>query len=233
MNRVQAVVLATSAMILGGLWAWAADGQKAASAAPSKPAQPVIIESPLPLPVTGTVTAEQGGAWSVGITGVPSVHIANSPSVTIANGAAQPLLAVNLSDQGRAPYQFTTLLPVSACQGQTQCMLTSPTVPAGHRLVVTRISGDVQFDADPTKVTVSIEDPLTDAFLAGIQIAQPSLGTNQFNADVLFYVDAGHSFRFNALSLFGVPFSTFLQQTFVASGYLVDCNVAPCGAIAP
>jgi hypothetical protein len=233
MKRGQAVVLATVAMMLGGLWAWAADTQKSASAAPNKGPQPVTIEGPLPLPVTGAVTAEQGGAWNVGISGVPSVNVANSPSVTVANTAAQPLLAVNLSDQGRAPYQFVTLLPVAACAGKTQCMLTSPPVPAGHRLVVTHISGYLQFDADPTKVDVNIEDPLNDAEIGGFQIFQPSVGTNRFNEDVLIYVDAGKSFRFNALSLFGVPFSTTTQQNFAAQGYLVDCNVAPCAAIAP
>jgi hypothetical protein len=46
----------------------------------------VTIESPIPLPVTGTVAATQSGTWNVGIIGIPGVNINNSPSIHSSRG---------------------------------------------------------------------------------------------------------------------------------------------------
>ena len=60
----------------------------------------VTIESPIPLPVTGTVAvtgsttvsgtvaATQSGTWNVGVTGTPNVNVANpatAPALTLDN----------------------------------------------------------------------------------------------------------------------------------------------------
>ena len=97
----------------------------------------VTIESPIPLPVTGTVTATgtiaatQSGTWNVGVTGTPNVHVTNP--------ATAPALFLNENDPGRIPYQSFQGVPCSA----VPCIASFPVVPANHRLVVQHFSGEI------------------------------------------------------------------------------------------
>ena len=102
----------------------------------------VTIESPIPLPVTGTVAvtgsttvsgtvaATQSGTWNVGLTGTPNVHVTNPitapvPVLDISKSASQ---IVNL----QCPR--TTVLVCNA-QGSTATYV----VPPGQNLVVTSV----------------------------------------------------------------------------------------------
>lgn len=74
------------------------------------------------MPVSGTVSAQQSGAWNVGISGTPSVNVTSLPavnlaggtSVNVANTAAAPLFFVNANDPGRIPYQPIVEIPTNA-----------------------------------------------------------------------------------------------------------------------
>lgn len=228
MSSWKTYALATSVTLFGGLAASAAVGHRTASARSS----PVVtIDGPLPLPVSGTVTAEQGGAWNVGLLGVPSVNVANTPAVSLANSAAKPLFFVNVGEPGRSPYQFNALVP-GGCSGTgTSCRFDTAAVPFGKRLVVEHITGLVQFNGVPDSVQIEVSGE------SGATILQFSLEnlavSNTFERAVLFYVDGGQSYAFSAL---GGIHSTFagasIPQQFGASGYLIDCNVGPCAPIA-
>ena len=105
-------VLATIGTIMNSRQASAQDG-----------GPKVTIDSPIPLPVTGTVgisgpvninaasalpvtgsttvsgavAATQSGTWNVGITGTPNVNVTNP--------ATAPALFLNVNDPGRIPHQ--------------------------------------------------------------------------------------------------------------------------------
>jgi hypothetical protein len=231
-------LLAVSATIVGGLVASAAgDGHRTAVAAPtaSANAEPLLTTTQgIAVPVTGTVTAQQGGAWNVGIAGIPSVTIANTPTVSLGNAAAQPLFFRNVEDRGRVPYQSINLVsPGASCSGQ-QCSFSSAQVPPGHRLVVEHISGAfaITIGTTPKFITVSVEHQ-SGAELLGFTLAPPfSGGLTWFERPVLFYVDEGQFFTFNAGVDFASSFDSGANQTFAATGYLLDCTAAPCAPFA-
>ena len=52
---------------------------------------PVNIISPVPLPVTGTVAAQQSGDWNVGISNAPTVSLASGATVNVGNAASSPV----------------------------------------------------------------------------------------------------------------------------------------------
>jgi hypothetical protein len=233
----QSFLLAVSATIVGGLAASAGDGHRIAVAAPaaSASAESLLTTPPgIAVPVTGTVTAQQGGAWNVGIAGVPSVTIANTPTVSLGNSAAQPLFFRNVEDRGRVAYQSLNIVPPSAsCSGQ-QCSFTTAQVPPGHRLVVEHISGALALTTGtaPKFVTVAVEHA-SGAELLGFTLAPPfSGGLTWFERSVLFYVDEGQFFTFNAGVDFSSSFDSGANQTFAATGYLLDCTAAPCAPLA-
>ncbi len=200
MKYGQAYLVAVSATIIGGLAATAGSGHKTADAAPTSHAQPVSIVSPLPLPVTGTVMAEQSGSWNVGLIGSPTVTIGNTPTVTIGNTASQALFARNADEKGRIPYQFIVQLnaPSANCQGAS-CAWQSALIPAGHRLVVEHVSGDIQFATLPTSIAVNVQHQ-SGASIAGFSLPLPYKTDQGFEHSVLFYVDAG---QFYVLQAFG------------------------------
>jgi hypothetical protein len=233
MSTWKTYALATSVTLFGGLAASAAIGHRTAAA---KQTQGVVIDGPLPLPVTGTVMAEQGGPWNVGLLGTPSVNIANSPTVSLSNSAAAPLFVVNLADRGRSPYQFSGFYPDSICPTGTgkSCRFNVPqAVPFGKRLVVEHITGDVEFAGVPNFVAISVSNEQGGSILQfQLENLSPS---NSFERSVLFYVDGGQTYAFSALE--GLQ-SSFAQgggvgHTFGATGYLIDCGVAPCAPLNP
>jgi hypothetical protein len=230
MNSWKTYALATSVTVFGGLAASAAMEHRTAHAAHT---QGVTIDGPLPLPVSGTVTAQQGGPWNVGLLGTPSVNIANSPSVSLSNSAAQPLFFVNVGEPGRSPYQYFAVVPVPGCSGSSResCRLNTPVVPGGKRLVVEHITGLVQFDRVPAQVNISV------SYQSGGQILSFDLQNlavaNSFERSVLFYIDGNQSYGFSVLGDLNSNYAAGATQAFGATGYLIDCNVAPCAPIGP
>jgi hypothetical protein len=250
MIRVQTYALATSLTFLGGLGASVAIGHQSASAAPQAPALPVqelAVTAPsasFAVPVTGTVTAEQGGPWNVGILGTPTVNVANAPPVSISNSPAQPFFVARLDEPGRIAYQSINQLvfnntnanpngTLNTCSSGT-CVWYSSPVPPGHRLVVQHVSGNVQFGPNnvPTLVSVTVSAG-NGAVITGARLPLPYTNNMQFDLPVLFYVDEGLVFYVQA-SVQGVSFSSNPGEppaNFAATGYLLDCSVP--GSCAP
>jgi hypothetical protein len=192
---------------------------------------PVNIESPIPLPVTGTIAATQSGTWIVGLTGTPGVNINNSPTVSLAPGTT--ILARNLDDPGRIAYETGVHV---ACSGGSSCSFVFPTVPAGRSLVVEHLFGTVSFlGGPPTQFTVTAtalnfvlgNDNLLSNFFANP--GNGPLGFMMFNQPVLFYVPSNGVFSVTVDSLTANIVGNAVVN---ASGYELDCNAAPCAAIA-
>jgi hypothetical protein len=172
---------------------------------------PVNIESPLPLPVTGTVSAT--------LTGTPNVNVANP--------ATAPALFLNVNDPGRIPYQATQ--SASSCSA-TVCAAAFPAVPSGHRLVVQHFSGAAGFSSQPTSVsaTLTIANSTTMPTLSTFFVPA-SVSQSFFDQPVLVYYDAVQMPDVQLGWTMG-PLATF--ASFTLTGYLVDCTIAPCAAIA-
>lgn len=233
MKRWQTYALGIGATLVGGLSASVAIGHQTASAAPSSPEAPPAPPGLSPIPVTGTVSANQAGAWNVGIVGTPSVNIANVPTVTLSNSSSLPLFFHNADDPGRVPYQ--TLNQLSSCPNPQECLATPPPVPAGHRLVVEHLSGNVQFNAVPQAISIVVSNQ-SGVTITGTRLAPPYITSTSFDIPVHFYVDGGQSYT---LFAFVDPSTSFESNpneppaTLNATGYLLDCTAAPCAPIAP
>ena len=117
-------------------------------------AAPVNVTN-TPLPVQGTVSAAQSGAWNVGINGTPSVNVATLPaleisgSVDVSGGPVivrnEPLGVLNVRDANwkNVLNTFSRRLcvassPVFSCGGGTP----SVAVPAGLFWVIDQVSGN-------------------------------------------------------------------------------------------
>jgi hypothetical protein len=111
----------------------------------------VRVVDPLPLPTTGTstvsgvVASTQSGAWDIGIVGTPTV------------------LARNLDEPGRAPFQEETQVPAQGSCDSEFCGSTYQftKVPAGKRLVITDVSVYMTTKKDAVVLPVT----LTSGFL--------------------------------------------------------------------
>ena len=140
------------------------------SSVPTQPAAgaggaPVFVQN-TPLPVTGTVAAQQSGAWSVGINNFPTtVGVNNFPSsigvsggpVAVSNALDVasnpiPLLVRDADNPARQPFTATcTLAPNTsfATAGLVENCGSSaggtPRVPANKRLVLEYVSVDTDF----------------------------------------------------------------------------------------
>ena len=187
----------------------------------------VTIESPIPLPVTGTVAvtgsttvsgtvaATQSGTWNVGLTGTPNVNVANP--------ATAPALFLNVNDPGRIAYQSLNTNP-SCSVGQ--CLAFFPAVPSQHRLVVQHFSSLANFSAAPSFVNASLNEQ--SGFFLSIILAPVIGSASRFDQPVLVYYDAGQQ-PFAELQAVG---ATVTAATITLTGYMLDCTIAPCAAIA-
>jgi hypothetical protein len=149
-----------------------------------------------------------------------------SSPVKVLNTSAAPVLNSRIDDPGRVPYMaFTTTF----CSGTT-CGIGFPAVPAGHRLVLQHLSGFLNFNAPPTTLFGFIES--TQNFRFNFNVPLPPAGNaTHFDQQVLYFVDGG-----DAPSVFigstGAPFPGNVGEEIVLAGYELDCNAAPCAAIA-
>jgi hypothetical protein len=148
-----------------------------------------------------------------------AVHAAVAALVQISNTATNPALTSRIDDPGRVPYQAG-----KSCNGCTS--VTFGPVPANHRLVVGNISGQINFFAAPFFSTVS-------ASPGGVPRSQffpplnPALNFTIFDQPVNFYVDQNQSVTVT------VAANTDIMDTNISvTGYLLDCNAAPCAAVA-
>ena len=162
----------------------------------------------------------------------------NPVPATIVNPAASPALKSRVDEPGRTPYAISIVNPSSSqvsCAGQGFCDLFSPPIPAGQRLVIQHISGLVDSVPDPgTPIGVLLQSSTNNAFNAFfISVALRGGGAvySQFDQPVLVYVDAGGA----ALVDLRAPNlnTNFIIVNISLTGYLIDCTVISCAAIAP
>ena len=152
------------------------------------------------------------------------------PTVHVANTSAAPVIASLIDDPGRVPY-FSSQTTASA--GGFQLGFGFPQVPAGHRLVITRISGNYKltaFGALWTSLTLLSGPPggtsttLTNFFM-------PTIGSDvRFDVPVEAYIDGGQV-PSTIAEVETNPFFTGFATTNLI-GYMLDCAAAPCSAIA-
>jgi hypothetical protein len=182
----------------------------------------VNIVNPLPVPVTG----------SLGISGTPNVNVANP--------ATAPVLALNVNDPGRIAYQAVS--NKQGCGTNVVCILTFPTVPTGHRLVIQHVS--IEAMAGPTVSTINsglarighflpTQPPpaLVPVPLNAFPLTVEHFGNGEGIADqpVLLYLDQGEK---PGVEVFLNAFVDLSVSAYL-TGYMLDCSIAPCAAIAP
>lgn len=81
-----------------------------------KPNANVVVVNSAPIPVSGTVQAQQSGPWSFNLTGTPAVTITGTPAVTLTGTPAVTLAGtpvVTLAPTS-APLPVSVTLPVQA-----------------------------------------------------------------------------------------------------------------------
>jgi hypothetical protein len=160
------------------------------------------------------------------IAALPTNHALADPSVTVVNPATNPAKTSSVDDPGRNPYQFFKNLQPCV---HTTCQATTPPVPDGKRLVVQHVSafGALTSPGNLVEVVVSTPTAVLSTF------APPVFGTtNQgfaFDQPVLGFADAGQT-----VTVFISTNGSFDQAAsdFVVTGYLLDCSVNHCAAIA-
>jgi hypothetical protein len=184
----------------------------------------VRIVNPVPVPVTGsttvsgTIAATQSGTWNVGITGTPHVNVTNP--------ATAPVLFLNVNDPGRIPYQSQLL---STCPAD-ECILTFPVVPTNHRLVIQHFSGEITFSGAPSPLGTILRGLGGPQSASMVTTSLPATSvfhaTTLFDHLVLLSYDAGRQ----PLAVLSAPSIQFADITLI--GYMLDCTIAPCAAIA-
>ncbi len=156
----------------------------------------------------------------------PAPNPGDAPSnVNVTNPATAPVLAVNLNDMGRMPYQYMKTFTVPLDGYNYGCVF--PTVPSGHRLVVQHVSGQIFFSPNPA-LTVRLTYLSADTQLRSIF---PVPNGQAFDHSVLAYYDAGENplVIITADSQSASQLVNFVGLTM--TGYLVDCGIGPCAAI--
>jgi hypothetical protein len=187
----------------------------------------VTIESPIPLPVTGTVAvtgsttvsgtvaATQSGTWNVGLTGTPNVNVANP--------ATAPALFLNVEDPGRVAYQAVAK---GGCGPVGSCFAGFSLVPANHRLVIQHISVKGVTGVAPANVLVELHVNLPGIGADDFSATATASPIFVFDQPVLLYVDAG------AFALVDVSGAGITSIEVNLAGYMLDCTTGPCAAIA-
>jgi hypothetical protein len=152
-----------------------------------------------------------------------------SSPVRVLNPSTAPVLNSPIDDPGRIPYQSTLL---ATCSGTT-CNFTFGAVPAGHRLVIQHVSTSISYTDSTTSGVYGVLEVAPGSLALtnfGLPIAAKA---SLFDQPVQVYYDAGQA---PEVHLFIIGSGTFLSaansQYAVMTGYELDCNAAPCAAIA-
>jgi hypothetical protein len=153
------------------------------------------------------------------------------PDVTVINPAINPAKTSSVDDPGRTPYQFFKGILCNAASCQTGSL---PPVPVGKRLVLQHwsITGGLigTIPLIQAFVVSSTGQQLSNVTTPVFSSVPPNGWAFGFDQAMQGYVDAGNSVTVllstNTSGLISSP-------TFTVTGYLLDCTVNQCAAIAP
>jgi hypothetical protein len=133
---------------------------------------------------------------------------------------------VNIDEPGRIPYYSV----VSATCNGTVCTGTFNAIPAGHRLVIQHVAGDMSTQdptSDTTRVLISFSNKFQfNSFPVSPFVSGVFLGA--FDQPTPFYIDAGQT------PIVQVHSGTLQMDTFdpILIGYELDCTKVPCAPLA-
>jgi len=164
--------------------------------------------------------------------GTGTAHAVVASLVEIVNPTTSPVPTLNVTGPGRVSYQ-STINNAGNCSGGS-CAFSFPSVPDGHRVVVQRINGYVQFNASPSYVEVQVGTGAFGAnFLSAFFVSAPAgVFSTVIDQPALFYVDASGVVRI-AITGQGTTFAGASAAQFLTlTGYELDCTVAACAGIA-
>ena len=136
------------------------------------------------------------------------------------------LPTVNIDEPGRTPYWSA----VSAICNGTVCTGTFNAIPAGHRLVIQHVAGDMTTQ-DPTSDTTRVMISYSNKFQFGSFPTAPFVSgffLGAFDQPVEFIVDAGQT------PIVQVHSGVLQMDTFnpVLIGYELDCTKNACAPLA-
>ncbi len=175
-----------------------------------------------PVPVAGAVSAQQAGAWNVGISGTPQFNLVNP--------IASPGNVVDAESISRQPYNASQTTAQFANPGQCgngpfNCHVNFCNVPTGHILVVTSISAVIQATTNPTLV-ISDGPAALGTPNRGVLPTSIVNGNAYTNGPVLMYFNSTPSvLAFGGSS--SAPHGSDL--TVYLSGYMINCSFLPGG----
>jgi hypothetical protein len=157
--------------------------------------------------------------------------------VTVVNPATGPGLTSSVDDPGRIPYQAQHKFATGDCLSALfQCIFNFPAVPAGKRLVAQHIVvSAVLSSGTEADARIVIGDVVGSHFFVPT-VVTPSGTSVLGDQSVQVYVDGGSSFQAGVFTdgafaidpALGVP-----VVLMTVTGYLLDCTVNECAAIAP
>jgi len=136
------------------------------------------------------------------------------------------LPTANIDEPGRIPYWSA----VSAKCSGTVCTGTFNAIPAGHRLVIQRVAGDMSTE-DPTSDATRVLISFSNKFQFGSFPVSPFVSgvfVGAFDQPTLFYIDAGQT------PIVQVHSGTLQMDTFnpILIGYELDCTKNSCAPLA-
>jgi hypothetical protein len=129
-------------------------------------------------------------------------------------------LVRSVDEPARVPY-FVQARP--ACPFVNECLITGPIVPAGKRLRVTRLEGQIVNQSTSVIVFLSLNDDNLPLFMfQSFTFGQAFFGNGvSFNQEVDFYFEAGQT-PVLAVGTSGGSVSTDSRNRYTIAGYLVD-----------
>jgi hypothetical protein len=164
---------------------------KATQAQAAGTAPVTVVNTPLPISLTGTgnisgdVNATQSGAWNVGVTNLPAVQLASGATVGISgfsNTEGTALFTSDVDAAARRPFA----LELCSSLDSNLCAPTpfSATLPVGERFVIEQVSGGCS-DVRAAAIFASLNGVL-------YRHSFPVIGsTSNFSQLTRIYVDGG------------------------------------------
>jgi hypothetical protein len=201
MNRLRNHLIAAAVLSVLAVTGTIMNSRQAAAQGPPN-GLAVNIVSPVPLPITGTVSSAITG--TVGVTG--TVGLASGASVHVNNTAADPVRVRNVSDDepGRNPFQqdFVVGSTAPGCNTTSCSIPGSFVVPNGKRLVITNVTGQVFATNGPsagaslTTIAAGGGGVATLSLPSTVEFQGGSTYAINFNLPLLTYLEAGQTVQF-------------------------------------